>query len=655
MFAYIGAALKIIKLFCIPGAPIGKKVVIFVDDLNMPKLDTYGAQPPVELLRQYQDFKGFYDREKLFWKEIKDVIICAACAPPGGGRNPVTPRFIRHFSMFSIPTSAEHTLKHIFKSIVSGFLTEFPNEVRTAAEAIVASSVEIYMRMSTDLLPTPAKSHYIFNLRDLSKCIQGVLQADPGTVRDYSQIFRLFCHEAQRVFHDRLINDEDKRYFNTILAEMSQKHFSQTVDPELFESKPILYGDFMKMGADPADRMYEELTDMNKLQTILNDYLDDFNLNSSKEMRLVFFMDAIQHVTRISRMVRQPRGNALLVGVGGTGKQSLTRLAAHMAGYKCFQIELTRGYDYAAFREDLKQLYYSAGLDKKHTVFLFTDTQIVVEEFLEDINNILNSGEVPNLFEPEEYEKVLAGTRPAAKDVGIAENDRDGVFAYFISQVRNNLHIVLCMSPVGEAFRTRCRMFPSLVNCCTIDWFTEWPREALFSVARRFFEEIELGGDEVKESISEMCVETHLSVSHTAERFYNELRRRYYTTPTSYLELINLYLSMLEDKRKKLVGACDRVKNGLKKLLETNELVDKMQVELVALEPQLKQKSLDTEKLMEKLQIDQEEADKVRKVVLVDESAAKEKAAETEAIATEAQRDLDEALPALHAANKVRG
>ncbi|XP_028414460.1 dynein heavy chain 6, axonemal-like [Dendronephthya gigantea] len=635
------------------GAPIGKKVVIFVDDLNMPKLDTYGAQPPVELLRQYQDFKGFYDREKLFWKDIKDVIICAACAPPGGGRNPVTPRFIRHFSMFSIPTSAEHTLKHIFKSIVSGFLTEFPNEVRTAAEAIVASSVEIYMRMSTDLLPTPAKSHYIFNLRDLSKCIQGVLQADPGTVRDYSQIFRLFCHEAQRVFHDRLINHEDKKYFNTILSEMSQKHFSQNVDPELFETKPILFGDFMKMGAEPSDRMYEELTDMNKLQNILNDYLDDFNLNSSKEMRLVFFMDAIQHVTRISRMVRQPRGNALLVGVGGTGKQSLTRLAAHMAGYKCFQIELTRGYDYTAFREDLKLLYYSAGLEKKHTVFLFTDTQIVVEEFLEDINNILNSGEVPNLFEPEEYEKVLAGTRPAAKDAGIAENDRDGVFAYFISQVRNNLHVVLCMSPVGEAFRTRCRMFPSLVNCCTIDWFIEWPREALFSVARRFFEEIELGGDDVKESISEMCVETHLSVSHTAERFYNELRRRYYTTPTSYLELINLYLSMLEDRRKKLVGACDRVKNGLKKLLETNELVDKMQVELVALEPQLKQKSLDTEKLMEKLQIDQEEADKVRKVVLVDESAAKEKAAETEAIATEAQRDLDEALPALHAANKA--
>ena len=53
---------------------------------------------------------------------------------------------------------------------------------------------------------------------------------------------------------------------------------------------------------------------------------------------------------------------------------------------------------------------------------------------------------------------------------------RDAVFNHFISRVRNNLHVVLCMSPVGDAFRTRCRMFPSLVNCCTIDWFTEWPR-----------------------------------------------------------------------------------------------------------------------------------------------------------------------------------
>ncbi|KAG9480610.1 hypothetical protein GDO78_012200 [Eleutherodactylus coqui] len=547
------------------GAPGNKRVIIFVDDLNMPKLDRYGSQPPIELLRQYQDFKGFYDREKMFWKEIQDVTIAAACAPPGGGRNPVTPRFIRHFSMLCLPTPSEHSLKQIF-------------------------------------------------------------QCDPGSMRDQAQIFRLFCHECQRVFHDRLINSEDKQYFHTMLSEMA---------------------------TDKADRVYEDLTDVEKIRSVLQDYLDDYNMTNTKDVKLVFFQDAVEHVSRIARMIRQERGNALLVGVGGTGKQSLTRLAAHICRYKCFQIELSRGYNYESFHDDLRKLYKMAGVEDKDMVFLFTDTQIVVEEFLEDINNMLNSGEVPNLFEKDELEFVLAATRPKAKAAGIPEGNRDEVFQYFISRVRQKLHIVLCMSPVGEAFRARCRMFPSLVNCCTIDWFVQWPREALLSVSQTFFTNIDLGQEEMKERLSEMCVEIHVTVTEMADRYYAELRRRYYTTPTSYLELINLYLSMLGEKSKQLVSARDRVKNGLSKLLETNNLVDKMKIELSALEPVLKQKSIDVEALMEKLSVDQENADQVRRIVKEDEAVAKVKAEETQAIADDAQRDLDEAMPALDAANKA--
>uniref|UniRef100_A0A7N8YMF0 Dynein, axonemal, heavy chain 6 n=1 Tax=Mastacembelus armatus TaxID=205130 RepID=A0A7N8YMF0_9TELE len=609
------------------GAPANKRLVVFVDDLNMPKLDSYGSQPPIELLRQFQDFSGFYDRNNFFWKEIQEMTIAAACAPPGGGRNPVTPRFIRHFSMLCLPTPSEQSLKHIFKAILNGFLSEFSQAVKDCAVQIVDAAVEIYNRLSVDLLPTPAKSHYVFNLRDLSKCVQGILQCEPSQVRDKNQIFRLFCHECQRVFHDRLINQQDKIYFNTIICEMASKNKNPTNNFKISKY----------LGAEKEDRLYEDLTDMNKIQTVLQDYLDDYNMTFSKETKLVFFQDAIEHVSRIARMIRQERGNALLVGVGGTGKQSLTRLAAHMCGYRCFEIELSRGYNYDSFHEDLRRLYKMAGVEGKDMVFLFTDTQIVVEEFLEDINNMLNSGEVPNLFEKDELEQVLAATRPKAKEAG--------VFQYFISRVREKLHIVLCMSPVGDAFRSRCRMFPSLVNCCTIDWFVQWPREALLSVSQVFFQNVDFGSKELQNSFSVMCVEIHVSVTDMAERFYSELRRRYYTTPTSYLELINLYLSMLEKKRQHLVLARDRVKNGLTKLLQTNELVDKMKADLSALEPVLKQKSIDVDALMEKLT--------VRKIVKEDEALAKVKAEETQAIADDAQRDLDEALPALEHANQA--
>ena len=116
-------------------------------------------------------------------------------------------------------------------------------------------------------------------------------------------------------------------------------------------------------------------------------------------MRLVMFLDAIDHVSRISRILRQPKGNALLLGVGGSGRQSLTRVAAYAADMQCFQIEIAKGYGKNEWRDDVKKVLLRAGKEGKSVVFLFTDSQIVKESFLEDINNILNAGEVPNIWD----------------------------------------------------------------------------------------------------------------------------------------------------------------------------------------------------------------------------------------------------------------
>jgi dynein heavy chain len=635
------------------GAPAGKKIVIFVDDLNMPKLDEYGSQPPVELLRQYQDYKGFYDREKLFWKDVKDLVLCAGCAPPGGGRNPITPRLIRHFAMFSLPKPDDLALKTIFTQILQGYLvaSEFAKPLQNMAKNIIDAGAEIYNRMAEELLPTPDKSHYLFNLRDLSKVVQGILQADQQVIREETQLFELFCHESLRVFHDRLTTKEDKTYYCGMLAEMASKHFRKTMNGEDFQNTPIIFGDYMKPGAAVEDRQYERLEN-DKLAAVLGEYLDTYNMESTKEMNLVFFNDAIEHVSRIARMIRQPRGNALLVGVGGTGKQSLTRMACVMGGFTNIQIEITRGYGHVEFREDLKRLYMAAGTKGEEVVFLFTDNQIVDESFLEDINNILNSGEVPNLFEPEEVERYIGPCRPLAKEAGLPET-RDAVFGFFINRVRQHLHVVLCMSPVGSAFRSRCRMFPSLVNCCTIDWFTEWPEEALQSVSTRFFEFVDLGTDEMKSKISAMCVVIHTSVSEMAEKFYDELRRRYYTTPTSYLELINLYTAMLSKKRQELMLQKDRYASGMKKLMETDELIGTMEIELTALTPILEEKSAATAELMINVKKEEAETQKVSEVVAKEEAMAMKEAEATEAIKADAQKDLDLALPALAGAQKA--
>jgi dynein heavy chain, axonemal len=118
-----------------------------------------------------------------------------------------------------------------------------------------------------------------------------------------------------------------------------------------------MFGDFLKMGLDADERVYEEVHDYARLATLMTDYLEDYNNTHPSTLNLVFFKDALEHITRISRILRQPRGNALLVGVGGSGKSSLTRFAAHMGGFKCFSIELARNYGIVEFREDLKKLY----------------------------------------------------------------------------------------------------------------------------------------------------------------------------------------------------------------------------------------------------------------------------------------------------------
>jgi len=394
--------------------------------------------------------------------------------------------------------------------------------------------------------------------------------------------------------------------------------------------------------------VYEEV-ELKSSGAKFDEYLQDYNLNTTKPMNLVFFDDCITHLARISRIITQPRGCALLVGVGGSGRQSLVRLAASMWEYRCAGIEITRTYDTAAWRDDLKSFMFMAGCESQPVVFLFSDTQIVKESMLEDINNILNSGEVPNLFETEDMERIMNSVRPLAKAAGKPEG-RDAIYSHFVQLVRENLHIALCVSPIGDAFRVRCRMFPSLINCCTIDWFDEWPKDALLSVAERYFEKVDVGSEQNKRSICEICVEMHYSVGIASDDFFSRLRRKTYTTPTSYLELLNLYCAMLKEQREMVVQKISHYSGGVNKLVETNVVVDRMKKELVDLQPVLAQAAKDTQKLLAEVAADQASADEVKARVSKEEAQVGEIAKEAQAIAADAQRDLDEAMPAFHAA-----
>ncbi|XP_053577059.1 dynein axonemal heavy chain 1 [Bombina bombina] len=629
------------------GPPLGRYFIFFIDDLNMPALETYGAQPPIELLRQWMDHKGWYDRKQIgVFKQLVDINFLCAMGPPGGGRNPVSPRLTRHFNYLSFTEMDDSSKSRIFSCILGSWMAGAP-AVQRLTEQLVDSTIKVYNTITSQLLPTPAKSHYTFNLRDLSKVFQGMLMAEPAKMEDKYQLLKLWYHESCRIFQDRLVNEEDRGWFDKLMKDRMQE-FGASFE-EVVPQQPVLFGDFMNPGSET--RSYQLIQDRGKLLRVIEEYMEDYNQVNTNKMKLVLFLDAVQHICRISRVLRQPLGNALLLGVGGSGRQSLTKLASHMAEYECFQIELSKNYGMSEWREDIKGILLKAGLQNTQITFLFTDIQIKNEAFLEDINNILNSGDVPNLYGPDEQDEIVNVMKPVVLDMG-QQPTKANLMAAYTRRVMTNIHTVLCMSPIGEVFRSRLRQFPALVTCCTIDWFNEWPSEALESVASSFLQDIpELESKEaIISGMIQMCVEIHQSVAVKSKQYLAELSRHNYITPKSYLELLGVYSKLIAKKLLEIKTAKDRMKTGLDKLLHTAEDVVKMQEELETMRPLLEEAVRDTVFTMQKIEKDTVVAEETRTAVQAEEAKATEKALRAQEIADDAQKDLDEALPALDAA-----
>jgi len=322
----------------------------------------------------------------------------------------VTPRLFRHFNMIWVPDLSQKSMEMIFTEILKGFLSlNEESGLSVLSESIIKASVDIYMRITKDFLPTPAKCHYTFNLRDLSKVVQGMLQIDLENLVSKDYLVFLWLHETFRVFRDRLVDDKDREKFNDITHGIMENYLC--MDWEKADYVDVLFGHY-----EYGDNKYLKLSEPNALIPKLEDYLESYNASNHNQMNLIFFSDCIQHLSRIARILMTQRGNALLVGMGGSGRRSMARLAASINSMSWFSIEITKSYREKEFHEDVKNLLKTAGLEEQPIVFFFSDSQIVEETFLEDINNLLNSGEVPNLFPADEKDQITEELRARAKE-----------------------------------------------------------------------------------------------------------------------------------------------------------------------------------------------------------------------------------------------
>ncbi|XP_015255846.1 PREDICTED: dynein heavy chain 11, axonemal [Cyprinodon variegatus] len=622
-----------------------KRLVYFIDDMNIPAVDSYGTVQPHALIRQHLDYGHWYCRQKLTLKEVQNTQY-VACMNPTAGSFIINPRLQRHFSVFAVNFPSLESQASIYGHILCGHLKQgaFTHSVQQSASSVVRAVTTLNDKMLHSFLPSAVKFHYVFNLRDISNIFQGILLAGPETVRERTDLVGLWLHESCRVYSDRLVDLKDLKLFQKIQMETVRECF-EGLDSEKVNTQPLLYCHFANIDRGHS---YNPLTNWSTLRTILNEALESYN-ELYPTMNLVLFDDAIQHVCRISRILEAPGSHGLLVGVGGSGKQSLTRLAAYMCSVEVSQIMQRKGYSIQDFKVDLAGLILKAGVKNKRVTLLLTDAQIPDDRFLVLINHFLASGEIPEIFNEELVEHIVSSLKREVRSFGLLD-DRENCWRFFTQRVQQQLTVIMCSSPTGSNLRVRAHRFPALINCTTINWFHPWTTEALQSVSYRFIHEVDGIEPAVQESISLFMAYVHNSVNQASEKYLQNEKRYNYTTPKSFLQQITMYRNLLEKSRAKLLHKMNRLNNGLQKLQSTAAQVDDLQAKLASQETELTLKNEKIGALLKKIGLQTEKVSKKREAA--DLEAQKVAAMQTEIAVKrkDCEKDLAKAEPSLTAA-----
>jgi dynein heavy chain len=621
------------------GPPGGRAMTIFMDDVSMPEINTWGDQPTLEMVRLIVEQKGFYflDKDKRGdFKQCEDLQFMAAMQNPGGGKNEIPNRLKRNFFVFNMVLPSIVSINDMYGQMLAGRFPkgEVPAETLEVVNKLTEGTIALWKTMQNKMLPTPAKFHYIFNLRELSRVFQGILMTPTDTVKTGGfrceqkltpftgggpTLLRIWKHECFRVFSDKLTNLKDKATF----AGFMEAQLHETFGPEMAEltSHPFYMVNFLRPDVldedggveEEAPKVYEPGGTLEDIRPICMDFLDRYNLEyPSKKMDLVLFNDALEHLLRINRLTEMPRGSGLLVGVGGSGKQSLVRMSSFMSRAINFQITLTKTYGKTQFLENIKELYMSAGVKFKPTTFLFTESEIKDEIFLEYINSVLLTGEIPNLIAKDEMMSITSDVRNQfVKERPGIEDTQDNLKQFFIDKVRDNLHMMICMSPMNVKFPIRARKFPGLVSCPTIDWFLPWPSDALVALSQAIIQEFPMEcEDDTKQGLMTHMGMVHTMVTQVCDEYFTSMRRKVFQTPKSYLSFIKNFTTLYSTKLTALKDQEERVNLGLEKLMKGAEDVEKMKIVLAEQQVQLEIATVETNTMLASLEVSSAEAQK---------------------------------------------
>ena len=310
-----------------------------------------------------------------------------------------------------------------------------------------------------------------------------------------------------------------------------------------------------------------------------------------------------------------------------------------------FQIKVHKHYSAKDFDKDLRSVLTRAGCKNERICFIFDESNVLNTAFLERMNALLASGEVPGLFEGQDFVALMSECKETFRKDGLILDTEEEIYKHFVGQVQRNLHVVFTMNPASDDFSNRSATSPALFNRCHIDWFGEWSSASLFQVGFEFTKSLDLGDGLVedadlteeeeqkaaeknggkksdvstqREAVVSTLVYVHESVTaaNAAMSAAHAGGKSSHVTPRHYLDFIKHYATLFTEQRATLEEQQRHLNTGLRKLTETSAEVMKLQAALQTKDVELREKRKLANDKLEQIMVDQREAESKRDISL---------------------------------------
>ncbi|KEG15451.1 dynein heavy chain [Trypanosoma grayi] len=618
-----------------------ERLVLLLKDMNLPKPDKYGTVQLHSLLQQIILYNGFYDAD-LEWITVERVQIVGSMNPPGSmGRYPVAPRFLAIVSVLamSYPTrdSMQSIYSEFFNIMIQSHQLHFNLPGKGAAD-IARVMTNVYEAISTRCTVDVA-SHYIFNPRDVTTWALNLLNYKSSDVPD------AIGYEGRRIFIDRLVSPEER----TKLFKLINDNLQFLVDRRgsLMEKEVTYYVSWMdasspmpSVSSSSASRIRKlAATSMEELKKAAESLVLSYSREFA-ELDVQLIPEVCAWVARIDRVLSQERGNLLLVGRSGVCAAAIVRLVAYSLRMEVVTLSITRDYGMKHFNAELKSVMSKAGVEGQHVVLLLEDHHLSSNPlFLEIINSLLSSGEVPGLFTHEELEALLGPLKEESVGEGMSP------YEYFVDRIARMLHVCVVMDPTSPKYELQCRSNPALYTRCNVYWMGTWHSDSLKLIPRLMmrdvFKAIDTREDKKDFSLTTEIVHIHRGF---ADKF----------SPQHFKTLCLTYQRIFNEKSSSIADGLTRLQSGVSKLDEAKENVDQIASDVADKKKLMEVKQREADEALQEIQTNMEDASdqkkniqKIQKGLEKEQKAIEERKSVIEDKLSGIQPTLDAALAAV--------